>query len=109
MAQRVDLTQRNIEALNQKMREEQAAAAAVAQAQDAAAGAFYRQIDSVKQLSGGLQELQRIQVQIRQAKNTGIFRRVIIWRWYRKPPQKHANWLMQKRWPRRKKRSSFAA
>lgn len=71
VAQRVDLTQRNIEALNQKMREEQAQAAAVAQAQDAAAGAFYRQIDSVKQLSGGLQELQRIQVQIRAAKNTG--------------------------------------
>ncbi|EKC7217698.1 phage tail tape measure protein [Salmonella enterica] len=71
MAQRVDLTQRHIESLSQRMREEQAQAAAVAQAQDAAAGAFYRQIDSVKQLSGGLQELQRIQVQIRQAKNTG--------------------------------------
>ncbi|HIB1524638.1 TPA: phage tail tape measure protein [Salmonella enterica subsp. enterica serovar Muenchen] len=71
VAQRVDLTQRNIEALNQKMREEQAQAAAVAQAQDAAAAAFYRQIDSVKQLSGGLQELQRIQAQIRQAKGSG--------------------------------------
>ncbi|EAY4675975.1 phage tail tape measure protein [Salmonella enterica] len=71
VAQRVDLTQRNIEALNQKMREEQAQAAAVAQAQDVAAAAFYRQIDSVKQLSGGLQELQRIQVQIRQAKGSG--------------------------------------
>ncbi|EHE7040843.1 phage tail tape measure protein, partial [Salmonella enterica subsp. enterica serovar Newport] len=71
VAQRVDLTQRNIEALNQKMREEQAQAAAVAQAQDAAAAAFYRQIDSVKQLSGGLQELQRIQTQIRQAKGSG--------------------------------------
>lgn len=71
MAQRVDLTQRNIEALNQKMCEEQAAAAAVAQAQDAAAAAFYRQIDSVKQLSGGLQELQAIQAQIRQAKGRG--------------------------------------
>ncbi|ECD9466811.1 phage tail tape measure protein [Salmonella enterica subsp. diarizonae] len=71
MSQRVDLTQRHIESLSQRMREEQAQAAAVAQAQDAAAGAFYRQIDSVKQLSGGLQELQRIQVQIRQAKNTG--------------------------------------
>ncbi|EDA0234957.1 phage tail tape measure protein [Salmonella enterica] len=71
VAQRVDLTQRNIEALNQKMREEQAQAAAVAQAQDAAAAAFYRQIDSVKQLSGGLQELQRIQVQVRQAKGRG--------------------------------------
>lgn len=71
VAQRVDLTQRNIEALNQKMREEQARVAAVAQAQDAAAAAFYRQIDSVKQLSGGLQELQRIQEQVRQAKGRG--------------------------------------
>ncbi|HFZ9214465.1 TPA: phage tail tape measure protein [Salmonella enterica subsp. diarizonae serovar 61:r:-] len=71
IAQRVDLTQHNIEALNQKMREEQAAAAAVAQAQDAAASAFYRQIDSVKQLSGGLQELQAIQTQVHQAKGRG--------------------------------------
>ncbi|EPD3104742.1 phage tail tape measure protein [Salmonella enterica] len=71
VAQRVDLTQRNIEALNQKMREEQARVAAVAQAQDAAAAAFCRQIDSVKQLSGGLQELQRIQEQVRQAKGRG--------------------------------------
>ncbi|EBO7750155.1 phage tail tape measure protein, partial [Salmonella enterica] len=71
VAQRVDLTQRNIEALNQKMREEQTQAAAVAQAQDVAAAAFYRQIDSVKQLSGGLQELQRIQAQVRQAKGRG--------------------------------------
>ncbi|EAP0829409.1 phage tail tape measure protein [Salmonella enterica] len=71
VAQRVDLTRRNIEALNQKMREEQTQAAAVAQAQDVAAAAFYRQIDSVKQLSGGLQELQRIQAQIRQAKGSG--------------------------------------
>ncbi|ECS5287552.1 phage tail tape measure protein [Salmonella enterica] len=71
VAQRIDITQRNIEALNQKLREEQAQAAAVAQAQDAAAAAFYRQIDSVKQLSGGLQELQRIQVQVHQAKGRG--------------------------------------
>lgn len=71
VARRVDITQRNIEALNQKMREERAQAAAVAQAQNTAAAAFYRQIDSVKQLSGGLQELQRIQVQIRQAKGRG--------------------------------------
>ncbi|EBB6668018.1 phage tail tape measure protein [Salmonella enterica] len=71
VAQRIDITQRNIEALNQKLREEQAQAVAVAQAQDAAAAAFYRQIDSVKQLSGGLQELQRIQVQVHQAKGRG--------------------------------------
>ncbi|EEM3688256.1 phage tail tape measure protein [Salmonella enterica] len=71
MAQRVVLTQRHIESLNQKMREEQAQAAAVARVQDASAAAFYRQIDSVKQLSGGLQELQRIQAQMRQAKGRG--------------------------------------
>ncbi|HCM6292483.1 TPA: phage tail tape measure protein [Salmonella enterica subsp. enterica serovar 16:l,v:-] len=71
MSQRVDLTQRHIAALNQKLQEEGAKAAAVAQAQDAAAAAFYRQIDSVKQLSGGLQELQRIQAQVRQAKGRG--------------------------------------
>ncbi|ELG1157607.1 phage tail tape measure protein, partial [Salmonella enterica] len=71
VAQRIDITQRNIKALNQKLREEQAQTAAVAQAQDAAAAAFYRQIDSVKQLSGGLQALQRIQVQVHQAKGRG--------------------------------------
>lgn len=57
--------------LNQKLRAEAAQAAVVAQAQDAAEAAFYRQIDSVKQLSGGLQELQRIQAQVRQAKGRG--------------------------------------
>lgn len=71
MSQRVDLTQRHIAALNQKLQEEAAKAAAVAQAQDAAAAAFYRQIDSVKQLSGGLQELQAIQAQVRLAKGRG--------------------------------------
>lgn len=71
MSQRVDLTQRHIAALNQKLQEEAAKAAAVAQAQDEAAAAFYRQIDSVKQLSGGLQQLQAIQAQIRQAKGRG--------------------------------------
>lgn len=59
------------EALSQKMREEQAQAMALAEAQDKAAAAFYRQIDSVKQASAGLQELQRIQQQIRQARNSG--------------------------------------
>ncbi|HBB0785584.1 TPA: phage tail tape measure protein, partial [Escherichia coli] len=58
-------------ALSQKMREEQAQAMALAEAQDKAAAAFYRQIDSVKQASAGLQELQRIQQQIRQARNSG--------------------------------------
>ncbi|HBA6650567.1 TPA: phage tail tape measure protein, partial [Escherichia coli] len=64
-------TRQRMEALSQKMREEQAQAMALAEAQDKAAAAFYRQIDSVKQASAGLQELQRIQQQIRQARNSG--------------------------------------
>ncbi|EFA4105040.1 phage tail tape measure protein, partial [Escherichia coli] len=60
-----------MEALSRQMREEQVQAAALAAAQDKMAAAFYRQIDSVKQASAGLQELQRIQQQIRQARNSG--------------------------------------
>ncbi|EFU5348006.1 phage tail tape measure protein, partial [Salmonella enterica] len=61
LAADVDQTRQRVEALGRKLREEQAQSAAVAAAQDRTSAAFYRQIDSVKQLSGGLQELQRIQ------------------------------------------------
>ncbi|HEG1780759.1 TPA: phage tail tape measure protein, partial [Escherichia coli] len=71
MAREVEKTRQRMEALSQKMREEQAQTMALAEAQDKAAAAFYRQIDSVKQASAGLQELQRIQQQIRQARNSG--------------------------------------
>ncbi|HAU8847850.1 TPA: phage tail tape measure protein, partial [Escherichia coli] len=71
MAREVEKTRQRMEALSQKMRDEQAQAMALAEAQDKAAAAFYRQIDSVKQASAGLQELQRIQQQIRQARNSG--------------------------------------
>lgn len=71
MAREVEQTRLRVDALNQKMREEQAQARALAEAQDKAAAAFYRQIDSVKQAGAGLQELQRIQQQIRQARNSG--------------------------------------
>lgn len=71
MAREVEKNRQRMEALSQKMREEQAQAMALAEAQDKAAAAFYRQIDSVKQASAGLQELQRIQQQIRQARNSG--------------------------------------
>lgn len=71
MAREVEKTRQRMEALSQKMREEQTQAMALAEAQDKAAAAFYRQIDSVKQASAGLQELQRIQQQIRQARNSG--------------------------------------
>ncbi|HFZ6052577.1 TPA: phage tail tape measure protein, partial [Escherichia coli] len=71
MAREVEKTRQRMEALSQKMREEQAQAMALAESQDKAAAAFYRQIDSVKQASAGLQELQRIQQQVRQARNSG--------------------------------------
>ncbi|HAN7853564.1 TPA: phage tail tape measure protein [Escherichia coli] len=71
LAENVEKTRQRLDALNRKMREEQAQAAALAAAQDKAAAAFYRQIDSVKQAGAGLQELQRIQQQIRQARNNG--------------------------------------
>lgn len=47
MAREVEQTRQRMEALSQKMREEQAQAMALAEAQDKAAAAFYRQIDGV--------------------------------------------------------------
>ncbi|EDE9474009.1 phage tail tape measure protein [Salmonella enterica] len=71
LAREVDEAREKAVALNQKLRAEAVQSAAVAQAQDLAAAAFFRQLDSVKQLSGGLQELQRIQSQMQHAKNNG--------------------------------------
>ena len=71
MAREVEQTRQRVAALNQKMRETQAQAAALAAAQDKAAAAFYRQTDSVKQTGAGLQELQRIQQQVNQARKSG--------------------------------------
>ncbi|HBA9513220.1 TPA: phage tail tape measure protein [Escherichia coli] len=71
LAEDVEKTCQRIDALTRKMCEEQVQARALAEAQDKAAAAFYRQIDSVKQAGAGLQELQRIQQQIRQARNSG--------------------------------------
>ncbi|EBZ2013274.1 phage tail tape measure protein [Salmonella enterica subsp. enterica serovar Newport] len=71
LAREVDEAREKAVALNQKLRAEAAQSAAVAQAQDLAAAAFFRQLDSVKQLSGGLQELQRIQSRVQHAKNNG--------------------------------------
>lgn len=71
LAREADEAREKAVALNQKLRAEAAQSAAVAQAQDLAVAAFFRQLDSVKQLSGGLQELQRIQSQVQHAKNNG--------------------------------------
>ncbi|HEL8021151.1 TPA: phage tail tape measure protein [Escherichia coli] len=71
LSEDVEQTRQRVDALNRKMREEQAQAAALAAAQDNAAAAFFRQIDSVKQAGAGLQALQRIQQQVNQARNSG--------------------------------------
>ncbi|HBB8366344.1 TPA: phage tail tape measure protein [Escherichia coli] len=71
LAEDVERARLRMEVLSRQMREEHVQAAALAGAQDKMAAAFYRQIDSVKQASAGLQELQRIQQQIRQARNSG--------------------------------------
>ncbi len=64
----VEQTHGVLEALTQNARGP-GTAMALAEAQDKAAAAFYRQIDSVKQASAGLQ-IQRIQRRIRQARNS---------------------------------------
>ncbi|HEL7978443.1 TPA: phage tail tape measure protein [Escherichia coli] len=71
LSEDVEQTRQRLDALNRKMREEQTQAAALAEVQDKAAAAFFRQIDSVKQAGAGLQELQRIQQQVNQARNSG--------------------------------------
>lgn len=71
LASDIDQVRERVIAFNQKLQEEASQAAAVAQAQDKAAEAFYRQLDSVKQLKGGLQDLERIQSQVQHAKNSG--------------------------------------
>ncbi len=109
LAADVDQTRQRVEALGRKLREEQAQSAAVAAAQDRTSAAFYRQIDSVKQLSGGLQELQRIQARYDRRKDAEISHRAIIWRWCLKPPGRPVSLPMPKRWPRRKKHSLYAA
>ncbi|EBA9765589.1 phage tail tape measure protein [Salmonella enterica] len=71
LASDIDQVRERVIAFNQKLQEEASQAAAVAQAQDKSAEAFYRQLDSVKQLKGGLQDLERIQSQVQHAKNSG--------------------------------------
>lgn len=71
LAREVDQVRESAIAFNQKLREESAQADSVARAQDRVTTAFFRQLDGVKQLSGGMQELQRIQVQVREARGRG--------------------------------------
>lgn len=64
-------THQRVAAYRHNMQQSQTQAAGLAQQQDALTAAFFRQIDGVKQLGGGVNQLQRVQAQLREARKTG--------------------------------------
>lgn len=71
MAQRVEASRQQAEQYSRRLKEEAAQSQAVSMAQDKATQAFFRQIEGVKQLETGLQQLNNIQVQLRQSRDAG--------------------------------------
>lgn len=71
MAQSVDETHRRVAELTTRLRETQAAASSTGKAQDHLTESYFRQIDSIRKLETGTQELQAIQNQIRAARAAG--------------------------------------
>lgn len=67
----VDETHRRVTELNQRMRENEAQAAALARRQDELAASFFRQIDGVRQLNGETQSLASVQARLRAARAQG--------------------------------------
>lgn len=67
----VDETHRRVTELNQRMRENEAQAAALARRQDELAASFFRQIDGVSQLNGETQSLASVQARLRAARAQG--------------------------------------
>lgn len=67
----VDETHRRVTELNQRMRENDGQAAALAKRQDELAASFFRQIDGVRQLSGETQSLTNVQTRLRAARAQG--------------------------------------
>jgi lambda family phage tail tape measure protein len=67
----VDETHRRVTELNQRMRENDGQAAALAQRQDELAASFFRQIDGVRQLNGETQSLSNVQARFRAARAQG--------------------------------------
>lgn len=67
----VDETHRRVTELNQRMRENDGQAAALARRQDELAASFFRQIDSVRQLNGETQSLANVQARFRAARAQG--------------------------------------
>ncbi|HCR1937682.1 TPA: phage tail tape measure protein [Enterobacter kobei] len=64
----VDETHRRVTELNQRMRENDGQAAALARRQDELAASFFRQIDGVRQLNGETQSLANVQARFRAAR-----------------------------------------
>ncbi|WP_410699986.1 phage tail tape measure protein [Citrobacter farmeri] len=67
----VDETHRRVTELNQRMRENDGQAAALASRQDELAASFFRQIDGVRQLNGETQSLANVQARFRAARAQG--------------------------------------
>lgn len=67
----VNETHRRVTELNQRMRENDGQAAALARRQDELAASFFRQIDGVRQLSGETQSLANVQARFRAARAQG--------------------------------------
>ncbi|MEN3964070.1 phage tail tape measure protein [Enterobacter hormaechei] len=67
----VDETHRRVTELNQRMRENEAQASALARRQDELAASFFRQIDGVRQLNGETQSLASVQARLRAARAQG--------------------------------------
>lgn len=67
----VDETHRKVTELNQRMRENDGQAAALASRQDELAASFFRQIDGVRQLNGETQSLANVQARFRAARAQG--------------------------------------
>lgn len=74
----VDETYQRVTGLNQRYRENDAQAEALARRQDALAESFFRQIDGVRSLSGETRSLASVQEQFRKARAQGTSLRVII-------------------------------
>ncbi|WP_276378400.1 hypothetical protein [Escherichia coli] len=72
----VDETHRRVTELNQRMRENDGQAAALARRQDELAASFFRQIDGVRQLNGETQSLASVQARFRAARAPELY-------WYR--------------------------
>ncbi|WP_269933905.1 phage tail tape measure protein [Serratia liquefaciens] len=67
----VEETHKRVADYSRRLQSSQSQATALARDQDALTASFFRQVDGVKQLDGGLQQLRAIQARIREARKAG--------------------------------------